>query len=52
MDASTVVHILNTLFAEFDRLAERYSVLKIKTIGDAYLAVAAARFRGRIRRAT
>ena len=32
-----VVRFLNTLFSEFDRLAELYGLEKIKTIGDAYM---------------
>ena len=35
-----VVSILNGLFIEFDRLAERFGLEKIKTIGDAYMVVA------------
>jgi class 3 adenylate cyclase len=31
---------LNDIFSDMDRLAEQYGVEKIKTIGDAYLAVA------------
>lgn len=34
-----VVSDLNRLFSEFDELCERFGVEKIKTIGDAYLAV-------------
>ncbi|OCP09445.1 hypothetical protein BC374_02470 [Ensifer sp. LC13] len=34
------VSLLNELFSEFDRLAAAVGVEKIKTIGDAYLAVA------------
>ena len=34
------VAILNAVFTEFDRLAERHGVEKIKTIGDAYMAAA------------
>lgn len=34
-----VLHLLNTLFSTFDRLAALHSVDKIKTMGDAYLAV-------------
>jgi adenylate cyclase len=33
-----LVTLLNELFSEFDRLAERYGVEKIKTIGDCYMA--------------
>jgi class 3 adenylate cyclase/CheY-like chemotaxis protein len=36
---ATVVERLNEIFTAFDRLAERHGVEKIKTIGDAYLAV-------------
>ena len=35
-----VVRILDRVFTAFDRLAERYGLEKIKTIGDAYMAVA------------
>jgi class 3 adenylate cyclase len=35
-----VVTVLNELFSRFDELADRYGVEKIKTIGDAYMAVA------------
>ena len=34
-----IVDILNDVFSSFDRLAERNGLEKIKTIGDAYLAV-------------
>jgi adenylate cyclase len=34
------VEFLNTLMTEFDSLAERHGVEKIKTIGDAYMAAA------------
>jgi adenylate cyclase len=34
------VRILNEVFSLFDELADRHSVEKIKTIGDAYMAVA------------
>ena len=34
-----LVEILNSLFTEFDLLAEKFGVEKIKTIGDAYMAV-------------
>lgn len=36
---SKVVQILNTLFGEFDAIADHYEVEKIKTIGDSYMAV-------------
>lgn len=35
-----LVEILNRIFSKFDRLAEQHKVEKIKTIGDAYMAVA------------
>lgn len=35
-----VVNLLNHVFSMFDRLAEAHGVEKIKTIGDAYMAVA------------
>lgn len=35
-----VVNLLNDIISEFDRLAARHGVEKIKTIGDAYMAVA------------
>ncbi|MEH2444039.1 adenylate/guanylate cyclase domain-containing protein [Nostoc sp.] len=35
-----LVELLNTIFCLFDQLAERHGVEKIKTIGDAYMAVA------------
>jgi class 3 adenylate cyclase len=37
---SEVVGVLNGLFTEFDRLADRFGLEKIKTIGDAYMVVA------------
>lgn len=36
---SKLVDVLNTLFGEFDAIAERHEVEKIKTIGDGYMAV-------------
>lgn len=35
-----LVRLLNDVFSAFDELAARYGVEKIKTIGDAYMAVA------------
>ncbi|MFN3649919.1 MAG: adenylate/guanylate cyclase domain-containing protein [Armatimonadota bacterium] len=35
-----VVDLLNRIFSEFDELAEQHGMEKIKTIGDAYMAVA------------
>lgn len=37
-----LVDLLSSVFSEFDRLAEKYGLEKIKTIGDAYMAVAGA----------
>ena len=37
---ASVVDLLNDLFSEFDELADRFGMEKIKTIGDAYMAVA------------
>ena len=37
---ASVVERLNDLFSEFDELADTYGMEKIKTIGDAYMAVA------------
>ncbi len=34
-----LVRLLNEIFSEFDRLAERHGLEKIKTIGDAYMVV-------------
>ena len=34
-----LVNLLNQIFSAFDRLAERYHLEKIKTIGDAYMVV-------------
>jgi PAS domain S-box-containing protein len=39
IQAAELVSCLNDIFSEFDRIAERYGVEKIKTIGDAYMAV-------------
>jgi len=38
--ASDVVALLNAIFSTVDRLALEYGIEKIKTIGDAYMAVA------------
>jgi len=40
LTAAEVVGLLDRLFGEFDTLAERYSLEKIKTIGDAYMVAA------------
>ncbi len=34
-----LVNLLNQIFSTFDRLADRYKLEKIKTIGDAYMVV-------------
>jgi guanylate cyclase len=41
-DPASVVDFLDELFSHFDRLAAAVGVEKIKTIGDAYMAVAGA----------
>jgi adenylate cyclase len=41
-EAGEVISILDRLFTTFDRLAEEHGLEKIKTIGDAYMAVAGA----------
>lgn len=38
--ATGLVELLNRLFCEFDALAERHGLEKIKTIGDAYMVAA------------
>lgn len=40
LGAARVVEMLNQMVSEFDGLAARHGVEKIKTIGDAYMAVA------------
>ncbi|MFY8001927.1 MAG: adenylate/guanylate cyclase domain-containing protein [Candidatus Kapaibacteriota bacterium] len=40
VSAEELIVILNRMFSEFDKLAEKHGVEKIKTIGDAYMAVA------------
>ena len=40
MRAYEIIDCLNHLFGEFDRLAEKFGVEKIKTSGDSYMAVA------------
>lgn len=40
LGAPKVVDLLNEIVSEFDKLAARHGVEKIKTIGDAYMAVA------------
>ncbi len=43
LSAKQVVEILNTLFSRFDAMAEARGIEKIKTIGDAYMAVGGMR---------
>jgi adenylate cyclase len=38
--AEAVVALLSRIFTAFDSLSDRFGVEKIKTIGDAYMAVA------------
>lgn len=38
MSATEVVDLLNQIFSEFDDLADKHGLEKIKTIGDAYMA--------------
>ena len=40
LTAAEVVGLLDRLFGQFDRLAERHGLEKIKTIGDAYMVAA------------
>ena len=42
MEPRTMVEMLNEVFTQFDGLADRYGVEKIRTIGDGYMAVAGA----------
>jgi len=44
LSASTLVHMLNRVFSRFDDAAGRLGVEKIKTIGDAYMAVGGLSF--------
>ncbi|MDB9496009.1 adenylate/guanylate cyclase domain-containing protein [Spirulina major CS-329] len=39
LSSTELVEILNTIFSDFDHLAARHGLEKIKTIGDAYMAV-------------
>ena len=43
MSPNETVHLLNDIFSEFDMLAEKYHIEKIKTIGDAYMAAGGLR---------
>ncbi len=38
-NSQEIVEMLNDVFSRFDRIAERHSLEKIKTIGDAYMVV-------------
>jgi class 3 adenylate cyclase len=40
----TVVNILDKIFTIFDKLCDKYGLMKIKTIGDAYMAAAGLSF--------
>lgn len=40
LPATELLELLNNMFSIFDQLAERHGLEKIKTIGDAYMAVA------------
>lgn len=40
MESSVLVKVLDELFSRFDQLADKHGIEKIKTIGDAYMAVA------------
>jgi adenylate cyclase len=42
MSPAALVSLLNGVFSEIDDLTEKYSLEKIKTIGDAYMVVAGA----------
>jgi guanylate cyclase len=42
LSATQIVELLDTIFTAFDELAAEHGVEKIKTIGDAYMAVAGA----------
>jgi class 3 adenylate cyclase len=39
LSPKNMVGLLNTIFSGFDQLCEKYGLEKIKTIGDAYMAV-------------
>lgn len=39
LSPAELVELLNRIFSEFDKLADRYGLEKIKTIGDAYMVV-------------
>ncbi|WP_415235489.1 adenylate/guanylate cyclase domain-containing protein [Sneathiella sp.] len=39
-EPATLINMLNSYFSEFDTVMERFGLEKLKTIGDAYMAVA------------
>ena len=43
MSPNETVQLLNNIFSEFDTLAEKHGIEKIKTIGDAYMAAGGLR---------
>ena len=43
MSPNETVQLLNNIFSEFDMLAEKHGIEKIKTIGDAYMAAGGLR---------
>ncbi len=43
MSPNETVNLLNDIFSEFDLLAEKHGIEKIKTIGDAYMAAGGLR---------
>ncbi len=40
VSVKTLIEVLNDIFSRFDRIAERYGLEKIKTIGDCYMVAA------------
>ncbi len=40
LSARELVSLLNTIFSQFDRLAEKHGLEKIKTVGDCYIVAA------------
>jgi class 3 adenylate cyclase len=40
LDASSVVDLLQRVFTTFDAICAHFNVMKVKTIGDAYMAIA------------
>jgi len=37
LDPDVIIKILNSIFSEFDNIADRYGLEKIKTVGDSYM---------------